>query len=129
MPAPANLVTRYVGDDWTLGPIALTAGGAPLDMTGSVISAEVWANSIGPAAAVLTEGAGLTVAVDRTTGVITDLWVAKAVTANIDAQDRRATTYPTRIDIVVTDSRGRSRVWMIIPMLPLNRRSDLPMSA
>lgn len=126
MAAPANLVTRYVGDDWVLGPITLTSASNPFDATGAQISAEVYAAFQLAPAVVLTEGSGVTVAADRTTGVIAELWVPKVVTANIAAQDRRATTYPTRIDVVVTDSLGRSRVWLIIPMLPLDRRSDLP---
>lgn len=129
MALPANLIERYVGDDWTVAPIALTARAAAFDATGSRVSAEVYVAYQAAPALVLTEGAGLTVAADRTTGVVTDLWVPKSLTSTVPAQDRRATNYPTRIDIVVTDSRGRSRTWLIIPVLPLDPRSDLPGAA
>jgi hypothetical protein len=126
MATPPNLIERYVGDDWTVAPIALTAGGAPFDATGSVVSAQVYVAYQAAPVLVLIEGDGLTMAADRTTAVVTDLWVPKAVTSTVPPQDRRVTTYLTRIDIVVTDSRGRSRTWLIIPVLPLDRRSDLP---
>lgn len=132
---PPNLIERYVGDDWTVGPIALTAGGAPFDATGAVVSAEVYAAYQAAPVATLVEGAGVTMAADRTTGVISELWVSRDVTSAIPAQSRAvgpagggrpASGYPTRIGIVVTDSLGRRRTWLIVPVLPLDRRTDLP---
>ena len=131
MAAFTPVVERYVGDDWTLGPIALTAGGVAMDLTGSTVLAEVYARDVLAPVAVLAEVpvpgvGGLTAAADRTSGLLTELWVAAIVTAAIKPQDRREARYPTRIDILVRDSRGRTRTVLIVLMRPLDRRSDAP---
>lgn len=125
MADPANLVRRVAGDDWTVAPIRLTAGDVAFDLTGCNVWAEVYARDAPLPVAVLAEGAGLTVAADRTTGTVTDLWVAKAITGPIKPDDPRDATYPTRIVVSVTDSRGRTREWLTIPVRVGDRRTTL----
>ena len=129
--APPNVIERYIGDDWTIGPIVLTDAGAAANLTGSTVTAILYAREqIGPVAT-LTETAvpgvgGLLVASDRTTGVVTEAWMDRAITAAIKPQDRRDASFPTRLAIVVADSRGRERTWLMVLFRPLDRRSDVP---
>lgn len=135
MAASTPAIERYVGDDWTIGPVSLTAGAAAMDLTGATVTADVYAAFQASPVVTLAEGAGVTVAADRTTGVLTDLWVQRAVTAAVPSRGQPSAVppsfagpvqYPTRIDIVVTDSRGRRNTVLIIPVVPLDPRIDLP---
>lgn len=122
-----------VGDDWTVSSITLTVGDGPADLTGAQVTALLYARDQLVPVATLTETlvpgvGGLTVAADRTTGVLTEAWIAALVTSSIKAQDRRDLTFPTRLAILVTDSRGREVTFLIIPFRPLDRGSELPAS-
>ena len=124
------VLDREVGDDWTVSGIALTVAGQPADLVGATVTALFYAREHLAPVAVLTETpvlgvGGLTVAADRTTGVIAEAWVASATTAAVKPQDRLDTTFPTRLAIVVTDSRGRARTFLIVPFRALDRRSEV----
>ena len=125
------VLDRDVGDDWTVSGITLTDGGQPANLVGATVTALFYARDQIVPVATLTEApvpgtGGLTVAADRTTGVLTEAWVAAAVTSAVLPQDRRDLIFPTRLAIVVTDSRGRARTFLIIPFRPLDRRSEVP---
>ena len=126
--APPNIIERYVGDDWTVGPITLTAAGLPIDLTGATVSGLFYAREHLAPVAVLTETetpdvGGFIVAADRTTGVLTEAWVAAALTATVKPQDRRDAVYPTLLAILVKDSRGRERTYLKIFIRALDRGS------
>ena len=125
------VLDREVGDDWTVSGITLTDGGQPANLVDATVTALFYARDVLAPVATLTETpvqgvGGLTVAADRTTGVLTEAWIAQAITATVKAQDRRDTCFPTRLAIVVTDSRERDRTFLIIPFRALDRRSEVP---
>lgn len=125
------VLDREVGDDWTVSGITLTDGGQPANLVGATVTALFYARDQIAAVATLTEAlvpgvGGLTVAADRTTGVLTEAWISALVTSDVKPQDRRETRFPTRLAILVTDSRGRERTFLIIPFRPLDRGSETP---
>ena len=125
------VLDREVGDDWTVSGITLTDAGQPANLDGATVTALFYARDILAPVATLTEAlvagvGGLTVAADRTTGVITEAWIAQALTVAVKPQNRCDTQFPTRLAIVVMDSKQRERTFLIIPFRPLDRRSEVP---
>ena len=124
--AEVGALLRYVGDDWLVGPLTLSHNGVPVDLTGSTVTALFYQSGAVAPVAILTETAGITMPLVRTTGVITQIKLPKTVTATVPVQDRTATTWPTRLQVEVTDSNGNTRTYALVLFLPLDPRSDVP---
>lgn len=126
---------RYVGgdDDWTFGPITLSKSGVPMDLTGASVVAKFYkatsSDLLNFVAKTLTIGSGVTMADDLTTGTITQIKVTKDVLADVWPQQRGDVTFPTRVKVIITDSAANSRTYVLILILPLDPRTDVPVTS
>lgn len=125
---PANVATRYVGDDWR-GRLAFAftyqdATGAPIDVTGWTPSGQIWS---GPDAVPvrLTVANGRAALTDPANGRF-ELSLEAAATAALPVDQPGTVVPPTRLQARIADGSGNVGTLDLVPILVLDPRTATP---